>query len=111
MNHENFNSLKFEGLKKEEIERLKRFFTSLDKHNTSCALAKASKYYMTSCFSSSKDCWYENMVVNSGATDHMTYNSYHISSYNPCLRNQKIKVADGTLALVVGQGTITLNSL
>ena len=39
----------------------------------------------------------------------MTYNFYHFSSYIPCPINQKIKVVDGSLAIVAKQGTITFN--
>ena len=42
-NHEKSNSSDFEGLKEEEIERLRGFLTSLDKPSTSCFLAKLDK--------------------------------------------------------------------
>ena len=38
----------------------------------------------------------------------MTTPPPHFTTYNPCSRQQKIKVADGTLAATTGQGTINL---
>ena len=40
---------------------------------------------------------------------HMTYSSHCFSSCYPCSRDKKIKVVDGTLATVVGQGKFVFN--
>ena len=39
----------------------------------------------------------------------MTGNSQLFSSYIPCAGNQKVKIANGSLATVVGKGTITIS--
>ena len=110
-NHEESNSSDFEGLKEEEIERLRGFLTSLDKPSASCFLAKLDKYFMTSCFSVSKDCWDGNSVTNLSARNHMTHNSHHFLSYNSCPGNQKVKIAYGSLASVANKGLLPLSHL
>ena len=40
----------------------------------------------------------------------MTYSSQCFSSYNPCSRDKQIKIVDGTLAIVAGQGKFSLTS-
>ena len=47
-------------------------------------------------------------IIDFGATDHMTHKFTHFLTYNPCSRNKKIIVADGTVVVVVGQGNISL---
>ena len=109
-NHENSNSSKFEGLKKEEIEKLWNLITSLDKPKASCSLVRSSKHSMIRSFSASKNCW-NHIESNSGAINHMTHNSHHFSCYNLCPRNQKIKVVNGSLETVARRGAITLTHL
>ncbi|RVW33991.1 hypothetical protein CK203_116784 [Vitis vinifera] len=48
-------------------------------------------------------------VIESRATDHMTHTSHQFVTYSPCLGNMKIKVVDGSLAIVATQGAVTLN--
>ena len=39
-------------------------------------------------------------ILDSSATDHMTYNPNHFKTYSPCPSNRKIVVADGTTTTV-----------
>ncbi|KAL0560269.1 hypothetical protein IC582_000669 [Cucumis melo] len=41
-------------------------------------------------------------------TDHLTGFSEHFVSYTPCAGNEKIRIADGSLALIAGKGQIVL---
>ena len=49
-------------------------------------------------------------IIDSGATDHMTYNPYQFKTYLPCPSNRKIVVADGTTTTVVGIGDVLVTS-
>jgi len=42
-------------------------------------------------------------VIDSGASDHMTGISPLFSSYNPCSGKDKVRIADGSLLLVLGK--------
>ena len=64
------------GLNKEEIERLRSFLTSLEKHSTSCSLACSGKYSNSYALSASKNCFSSAWVIDSCATDCMT-NAFH----------------------------------
>ncbi|KAG2725978.1 hypothetical protein I3760_01G090300 [Carya illinoinensis] len=50
-------------------------------------------------------------IIDSGATDHMTGCSKLFSSYSPCAGNKRVKIADGSLSVISGTGTIQLTSL
>ncbi|KAL0536299.1 hypothetical protein IC582_025242 [Cucumis melo] len=45
-------------------------------------------------------------ILDSGATDHLTGSSEHFISYAPCAGNEKIRIADGSLAPIAGKGQI-----
>ncbi|KAL0536842.1 hypothetical protein IC582_025805 [Cucumis melo] len=45
-------------------------------------------------------------ILDSGATDHLTGSSKHFISYAPCAGNEKIRIADGSLAPIAGKGKI-----
>ncbi|KAA0057585.1 Beta-galactosidase [Cucumis melo var. makuwa] len=45
-------------------------------------------------------------ILDSGATDHLTGSSDHFISYAPCAGNEKIRIADGSLAPIAGKGKI-----
>ncbi|KAA0067119.1 Cysteine-rich RLK (receptor-like protein kinase) 8 [Cucumis melo var. makuwa] len=45
-------------------------------------------------------------ILDSGATDHLTGSSEHFISYAPCVGNEKIQIADGSLAPIAGKGQI-----
>ncbi|KAH9698654.1 retrovirus-related pol polyprotein from transposon RE1 [Citrus sinensis] len=52
---------------------------------------------------------YYNEIVTLWATDHMTGSSQLFSSYSPCAGNKKIKIADGSLSIIVGIGKNSSN--
>ncbi|KAA0046032.1 Beta-galactosidase [Cucumis melo var. makuwa] len=45
-------------------------------------------------------------ILDSGATDHLTGSSEHFISYASCASNEKIRIADGSLAPIAGKGKI-----
>ncbi|KAA0033038.1 Cysteine-rich RLK (RECEPTOR-like protein kinase) 8 [Cucumis melo var. makuwa] len=45
-------------------------------------------------------------ILDSGATDHLTGSSEHFISYAPCAGNEKIRIADESLAPIAGKGQI-----
>ncbi|KAL0533496.1 hypothetical protein IC582_027528 [Cucumis melo] len=47
-------------------------------------------------------------ILDSGATDHLTSFSEHFVSYTSCAGNEKIWIANGSLAPIVGKGQIVL---
>ena len=48
-------------------------------------------------------------IIDSGVSDHMTSNSSLFVSYIPCSGQQKVKIADGSYATILGKGTIKLS--
>ena len=48
-------------------------------------------------------------ILDSGASYHMTGCPSLFSTYTPCAGNLKVKIADGSLATVVGKGSIILS--
>ncbi|KAA0054072.1 Beta-galactosidase [Cucumis melo var. makuwa] len=45
-------------------------------------------------------------ILDSGTTNHLTGSSEHFISYVPCAGNEKIQIADDSLALIAGKGQI-----
>ncbi|TYK24463.1 Cysteine-rich RLK (RECEPTOR-like protein kinase) 8 [Cucumis melo var. makuwa] len=45
-------------------------------------------------------------ILDSRATDHLTGSSEHFISYAPCAGNEKIQIADGSLASIASKGQI-----
>ena len=60
-------------------------------------------------FSTSNKGYSSTWVIDSSATNHMTYSTGSFISYQPCLSNKKIIVADGSLTIVASQGTTSLS--
>ncbi|KAG6735946.1 hypothetical protein POTOM_061371 [Populus tomentosa] len=97
------------GFNKEEIERLRTLLNTMEKPSGSCSLAQNGKIPVSHVFSASNKNHSSIWVIDSGATDHMTYSADAFTSYQPCPSSKKIIVADGSLTTVAGQGTIPLN--
>ena len=64
------------------------------------SLTQSAKYAISHVLGVSKDCFPSTWVLELGAANHMTFSSNQFSSYNPCPRDKKIEVVDGTLATV-----------
>ncbi|KAA0054937.1 Beta-galactosidase [Cucumis melo var. makuwa] len=47
-------------------------------------------------------------ILDSGATDHLTGFSEHFVTYTPCVDNEKVRIADGSLAPIATKGQIVL---
>jgi hypothetical protein len=103
------STLEVRGFNKEEIERLKTLLNTMEKPSGSCSLAQNGKIPISHVFSASNKNHSSIWVIDSGATDHMTYSAGAFTSYQPCPSNKKITVADGSLTTVAGQGTIPFN--
>lgn len=93
---------------KEQMEKLYKMFQSqtLGNSNPSCSLAQSGNFFTAAvACSKSNGSW----ILDSGATDHMTGTSEFFSSYTPCAGNQKVKIADGSFAVVAGKGTVSIS--
>ena len=49
-------------------------------------------------------------ITDSGATDHMTFESSLFITYSPCPSTRKVVTADGSLTTVAGIGDVQINS-
>ncbi|RVW66265.1 Retrovirus-related Pol polyprotein from transposon RE1 [Vitis vinifera] len=85
-------------LNKEEIDKLKRFISKLEKPEGHSHFAQIGKYSFS--LSASKIQFSSPWIIDSGASDLTTNSSKVFSNYIPCSGNQKIKIADGTLVTV-----------
>ena len=96
---------------KKQIDSLCKLFQSsslIVNPSSSCSLAQKGNYYTTSLYSvkPNSNCpW----IIDSGATDYRTGSSKLFSSYSPCVGNQKIKIADGSLSAIVEKGSIVIS--
>ena len=90
-------------LSKEEIEKIRSLLTSIDKLVASCSLAHSGKYLIAQTLSASQNCNHKTWIIDSDAIDHMINSSQHFTSYITCPRNNKIKVANDTLASAKAQ--------
>lgn len=93
------------------MERLRNFLNTLEKPSGSCSLAQNGNILNSYVFSASNKCNSTTWVIDSGATDHMAHSTSCFTTYQPCSSNRKIKVADGSLINVVGQGTVVFSSM
>ena len=50
-------------------------------------------------------------ILDSGATNHMTPIADLFTSYTPCPNNKNVQIADGTLLVVSGIGTLNLDPI
>lgn len=94
---------------KEDIQRLKALLCSLEKPAESvgnCSLALSGKVF-TSQVENGSDIG--SWLIDSGATDHMTYISNKFITYTPYPSNQKISTADGSLVTVAGRGDVQIS--
>ena len=93
---------------KEQLSHLYKLFQSPQFSNPSCSLAKKGNYFIAalSCKNLNPYC---SWIIDSGATDHMTGSLKLFCSYNPCAGNKKIKIADGSLSVIAGIGSIVIS--
>ena len=89
---------------KEQIDQLYKLLQP--QTNPSCSLAQNGNYLIAALASVNLNCpW----IIDSRETDHMTGLSKLFSSYSPCARNQKIKIADGFLSAIAGKRSIIVS--
>ncbi|KAI5399343.1 hypothetical protein KIW84_064631 [Lathyrus oleraceus] len=91
-----------------DVERLKSMLDSMSKPSGSGSLAVTGKSLcsrsLTVCGNIPKNAW----ILDSGATNHMTFDSTLLCSYTTPSSIPYITVADGSHACVVGTGNIDL---
>lgn len=94
-------------LNNEEIEKLRGLIESLEKPSSSaCLLALSCNSPLLFVLNISEKCLANSWIIDSGATNHMTYTSQYFSTYIPCPSSRKITVANGSLFTVAGLGDI-----
>ena len=49
------------------------------------------------------------MIVDSGASDHMTGDKSLLTDFLPCNENHLVKIADGSISKVAGFGSVTIS--
>jgi hypothetical protein len=103
------STLEVRGFNKEEIECLRILLNTMEKPSGSCSLAQNGKIPISHVFSASNKNHSSIWVIDSSATDHMTFSIDAFTSYQHCPSSKKITVADGSPTTVVGHGTIPLN--
>jgi hypothetical protein len=95
------------GLSKDEVEALHRLMSRLDTPTTAASSSVLIDNLATALNASAtppNDPW----VIDSGASDHMTGISPLFSSYNPCSGKDKVRIADGSLLLVLGKWSVSI---
>lgn len=101
------------GFGKSEVERLKKLLNQVDNQTTnltplsgSCSMVQSgNSFALITSKSVNSSIW----IVDSGASDHMTSTFNHFSTYIPCLRKQKIRVAHGSLSPIAGKGNVQIS--
>ena len=90
---------------------MRLFLNKLDKSPGSCSLAHSGTFGKFPSFglNASNKNYHPYWILDSGATDHMTPQPKHFSSYTPCPSNQKISTADGSLMTATGQGEVQIS--
>lgn len=89
---------------KEQLEQLQKLLTPIP---SSSLLAQKGIFQIPTVFHASAkvpDPW----IIDSGATDHMTGCIHFFSSYAPSPDHFKVRIADGSLSVVAGMGTIKI---
>uniref|UniRef100_A0A6N2N1V2 Uncharacterized protein n=1 Tax=Salix viminalis TaxID=40686 RepID=A0A6N2N1V2_SALVM len=89
-------TLRVRGFNKEEIECLTSLLNTMEKPFGSCYLAQNGKILISYVFSASNQNHSNTWVIDSGATNHMTYDANALKSYQTCHTSKKITVANGS---------------
>ena len=96
------------ALSSSELDTLRRLMTRLDTPTTASSSFAHSGNLATSVSaftSQSRLPW----IIDSGASDHMTGSSPVFSDYKPYSRQDKVKIADGTVSSVSGKGLVRVS--
>lgn len=101
-----------EGISVAELEKFKAFFNSLEKSggSSSSTLALSGNLLVPLCLRASKFPLPSQWILDSGATEHMTNSSQLFYTFQPCSKPKQILTANGSLAQVLGQGTINISN-
>ena len=87
-----------EILSSEEIQHLRRLITKLD----SSTIATSNHVQSGTAFTASLNSW----VIDSCANRHMTGSTKNLQNYSSCLKEENVRIADGSLTSVSGTGSI-----
>jgi len=102
--------LELQQLNADEISKLKEFLKSIQVG--SCSIAQQGEQSGKSVLSSliaSKTNRNNMWILDSGATDHMSYDSNVFTTYKPLEIPKQIVIANGTSIPIKGQGHVTFN--
>ncbi|KAH7672012.1 RNA-directed DNA polymerase protein [Dioscorea alata] len=92
------------------LERIRSLLNSLEKPSGSSNLIYSGMSLSLFSLNASNIRNTPPWIVDSGATDHMTFLASSFLTYTPCPSTQKIVVADSSLITVAGVGDIQLTS-
>ena len=95
-------------LNKEEIDKLKRFISELEKLGRHSHFTQTSKYSFS--LSAFKIQFSNPWIIHLRASDYMTNSSKVFAIYIPCMGNQKSKLLMVPLVTMAGQGDVFLTS-
>jgi hypothetical protein len=104
--HEAKNSLPNQDQVEELIRLLKSSSLSGIPNASLAQTGNFSTPTSLSCTSNMPAPW----IIDSGASDHMTGLSSLFQTYSPCPGNKKIKIADGSVSPIAGEGKIPLST-
>ena len=84
------------GFNSEEMEKLRSLLGSLDKSAGTYSLALSGTPSFSFCINVSHRVYDDSWIIDSGATDHMTFKSQLFHTYTPSPNNKKIAVVNGS---------------
>ena len=94
-------------LNAEEISKLKSFLKTIQ--NGSCSLAQTVHVLPLFFFIASQTVKNGLWILDSGITDHMTYDSTVFETYKPISSPKRIIVTNGHIVPIEGRGSVILN--
>ena len=86
------------------MARLESPYTPASTSTSSSNLASSGISY--SAFNTSRTVSDDSWIIDSGASDHMTSARKNFFTYSPCSGHDKVRIADGSLSLIIGKGFV-----
>ena len=101
------------GLDKQDIEKLKAFLKTLGTSSTNpgvCSFAQSCMSIASCGYNASSYNQPSSWIMDSGATDHITFSSSSLSNYTSCSSSRKIITTVGSSITMAGIGDNYLSS-